>query len=113
MATSSKRLPTIVDDRASTTRPSLDDEFLPLISRLAAAPVRLAGPEGPGLLRDDGLSADALRSLAGRWCTADRQRARFDADALEGLAMALHHYEDDELRELIEGAMLVYRIPRN
>jgi hypothetical protein len=111
MATPSKRLPIIVDIPASTPRPSLDDEFLPMIARLAAAPVRLATQEGPGLLRDDGLSADAIRALAGRWCRADRQRARFDADALDGLAMALLHYEDHELGELIEGAIVMYGTP--
>lgn len=110
MATPSQHLPIIADASAPASRTSLDDEFLPLIARLALAPIRLSTQEDPGLVRDDGLSADAIRSLCGRWCVAERQTERFDTDSLEGLAMALQHFEDEELRDLIEGAIVMYGI---
>ena len=112
MATPSHRLPLLVDPPAPTPQPSLDDSFLPMLARVAVSPVRPASQERPGLLRDDGPSADLIRALAIRWCGAESQRARFDPDALEGLAMALQHFEDRELRELIEGTIVVYGVPR-
>lgn len=112
MATPIHHLPSaaLPNPPAASSAPELDDVFLPMIARIAVLPIRRGGDAVKGLVRDDGLTAATLRALAIRWCHAEERRGRFDRDDLRGLELALVHYSDAELREMIEGAIVFYGV---
>lgn len=112
MATPLNRLPSAVlpDPTDQSSAPELDDVFMPWIGKVATLPIRRSGDTVKGLVRDDGLTAATLRALAIRWCQAERRRGRFDPAELQGLALAIIHFSDTELRDMVEGAVIVYGV---
>ena len=112
MATPLNRLPSAVlpDPADQSSAPELDDIFMPWLARLATLPIRRGGEKVRGLVRDDGLTAATLRALAIRWCHAERRRGLFDPAELQGLALAIVHFSDGDLRDMIEGAAIIYGV---